>query len=114
MRWILAGVDAGRIPRPKFTATTLTTVGLQLALEQRPMRTGAIGCTPLAAPLHRSLREGESFGFAHGAITVVLLHNGVASEPLAYRTRMSSRLQARAGPLDLTISPRAGSPVLCE
>jgi hypothetical protein len=114
MGWILAGADAGRIPKPTFTARRLATVGLQLALERKGTPMGPLECMPLGAPIKRQLLNHDSFGFAHGAIDIVLVHNGVASEPVRYRTDTPSRLEARAGPLDLQISPGPGGPVLCR
>jgi hypothetical protein len=112
--WLLAGVDSGRIPKPSFSARRRATLGLELALRQQlGGSASALACAPLTVPVERRLRRGESFETAHGAIDVVLVHDGVLSEALRYGSAGSSRLEATGGPLDLRISRSSGSPVLC-
>jgi hypothetical protein len=113
MGWLLDGVAAGRIPEPDVTPSRLATISVSLALRQVRTASSPVPCAPLQAPVERRLFAGESFGFAHGTVEVVLVHDGVASEPVRYLARTPSRMEARAGPLDLQIRPGRDGPALC-
>jgi hypothetical protein len=113
MGWLLDGVASGRIPEPDVTLSRQATTSLWIALRQVRTASSPVPCTPLQAPVERRLLAGESFDFAQGTVEVVLVHDGVASEPVRYVARTPSRMEARAGPLDLQIRPGRDGPALC-
>jgi hypothetical protein len=107
--WIRAGVESGRIPTASYSPKRLTTVALSIVLETRASDSRPNECAPLTEPTERRLLANESFGVIGGPIAVTLVHNGVSSDPVRYANGGPTRISARAGPLDLRISPVAGA-----
>jgi hypothetical protein len=111
MGWVRTGVKSGRIPTPSYSDKELATVGLSTALEPRAPERPPTGCTPLTGTVPLQLARGRSFDVRNGPVSVVLVYDGVASNPIMYNANPRSHFVARAGPLDLRVSPvpRAGA-----
>jgi hypothetical protein len=117
MGWVRSGVRSGQIPTPSYSDKKLASVALSIALEVHVVDSASSRCAPLTGPVQRRLQEGASFDVRNGPVSVVLMHDGVSSSPQTLAANGQSRIVARAGPLDLRVSPvpgRATPAQLCD
>jgi hypothetical protein len=117
MGWVRSGVGSGHIPTPSYGEKQLASVALSIALEVHAVDSASNRCAPLGGPVQRQLQEGASFDVRNGPVSVVLMYDGVSSNPQTLAADTQSRIVARAGPLDLRVSPvpgRATPAQLCD
>jgi hypothetical protein len=108
MGWVRSGVRSGHIPTPSYSEKQLASVALSSALEVHAVDSASNSCASLDSPMQRRLQEGASFDVRNGPVSVVLMHDGVSSNPQTLAAGGQSRIVARAGPLDLRVSPVSG------
>jgi hypothetical protein len=122
LAWLLAGVDSGRIPAdPSPAPAQLARNRLALSLLEKDGTTGRT-CTPLTAPVTRTLAKGDTLGIHRGAIAVMQVPLARQETPIVYGSTFPlsaapDHVLTAVRPLTIHITPiprRLGPPVsLC-
>ena len=125
MRWLLSGLEAGKLPAPPVEPSPELRgeIELRLSLRQTNRLTDIAPCIRPTGPVVRTLDEGEHLSLgAYGYASIALLRDEGFTDPITFgqsfgrevEVRFGETLTALRGPLTLRITPIPGRDIwLC-